>query len=136
MKTSLRNNLKHSYTWSWLCLLWISLLLEPLFMFCVFITNNWVTSSVWEIESTCLFLTDKCNKYQHEFVRYKVMPGSDCKAYCQCTALRTNRDGSIEYYWQRQNCPSGTIWNGNFPTPVCDFSYKWKCANGRYSIEN
>lgn len=75
--------------------------------------------------------SDKCSKYQHDFVRYKAMPGSDCKSFCQCTPLGTNPDGSTEYYWQQQVCPAGTLWNGNFPNPACDHSYKWKCKNGK-----
>lgn len=74
-----------------------------------------------------LFSTDKCSAYEYNFVRYKVKSNSNCKQFCQCAPLTTNTDGSVEYYWQRMDCPSGTLWSDALK--ICDHDYNVKCGS-------
>lgn len=49
------------------------------------------------------------------------MSNTNCKYFCQCAPLRTNSDGSVDYYWQKQPCGAGTLWNTAIN--VCDHAY-------------
>lgn len=77
--------------------------------------------------------TDTCSLQEHVFVRYKVPEGGDCTSFCQCAPLRTNVDGSKDYYWQRMPCPSDTLYDIN--NNVCDHSINVQCTVGKsYSV--
>lgn len=69
---------------------------------------------------------DSCTEYEYNHVRYKVMAGSDCMSFCQCSFKRLNADGSIEYYWQRHECPAGTLWSVALTT--CNHAYMVDCG--------
>ena len=78
-----------------------------------------------------LLNTDSCTQNEHDNIRFKVMLGSQCGSFCQCTTLRTNEDGSVDYYWQKQTCPAGTLFNGIYgPHGICDHTHNVKCFGG------
>ena len=68
---------------------------------------------------------DACNIYEYENIRYKPVNGSECQSFCQCAHLKTNIDGSVEYYWVKHNCPAGTLWDQAILT--CDHASNVKC---------
>jgi len=76
-----------------------------------------------------LIYLDSCNYYQYTFVNYKEKSGSNCASFCQCAPLRTNSDGSIDYYWASHDCPEGTLWSKE--KRICDHSYNVNC--GKYT---
>jgi len=75
---------------------------------------------------------DKCSSKEHTDIRYKLMLGKGCKSFCQCAPLITHGDGYVEYYWQEQPCPPGTLYSGVYGIDgLCDFPYNVKCADSK-----
>ena len=67
-----------------------------------------------------------CSSYEYQYAGYAPLPGSNCSAFCQCAPLRTNADGSVDYYWVRQPCAPGTLWSQSLLT--CDHAANVQCT--------
>ena len=79
-----------------------------------------------------VYVTDSCSPYEYNYLRYKVKSGTDCSKFCQCAPLRTNIDGSVDYYWQEQSCPATTQFDES--TGVCNHEVNVQCNDGTYRV--
>ena len=70
---------------------------------------------------------DSCTSYDYFVTRYKAMPGTGCASFCQCAPLRTNVDGTIDYYWARQDCPATTLFDESIN--VCNHADQVSCGS-------
>ncbi|KAH3857167.1 hypothetical protein DPMN_099767 [Dreissena polymorpha] len=43
-----------------------------------------------------------------DVIRLRLMHGTNCTSFCHCATLATHADGTVTYYWARQNCGPGT----------------------------
>ena len=64
-------------------------------------------------------------------MQYSPLYGVGCTAFCQCAPLRTNTDGSVDYYWVRQPCAPGTLWSQSLLT--CDHAANVQCIGMNFA---
>lgn len=74
-------------------------------------------------------IAEPCSKYEYEDVRYALVRGTDCRAFCQCKTAKTNLDGSVEYVWQKMDCPAKTQWNAVYGPGTCDHEVNVVCEH-------
>lgn len=79
----------------------------------------------------CCVILDSCTSEEYINQVFKPVFGTNCSAFCQCSVRRMNHDGSIDYYWVRQHCPSGLQFNSTIN--VCDWSWNVPC-NGETQL--
>ncbi|KAH3831299.1 hypothetical protein DPMN_104564 [Dreissena polymorpha] len=66
-----------------------------------------------------------CSKYEHDVIRLRLMHGTNCTSFCQCAPLATLADGTVTYYWARQNCGPGTAFDSSIG--VCNHVGAFVC---------
>ncbi|KAH3739325.1 hypothetical protein DPMN_045975 [Dreissena polymorpha] len=69
-----------------------------------------------------------CSKYEHDQIRLRLMHGTNCTSFCHCATLATHVDGTVTYYWVRQNCAPGTKFDSSIG--VCNHAGAFVCEDG------
>ncbi|XP_052228012.1 uncharacterized protein LOC127842512 isoform X9 [Dreissena polymorpha] len=69
-----------------------------------------------------------CSKYEHDVIRLRLMPGTNCNSFCQCATLATHDDATVTYYWVRHNCAPGTKFDSSIG--VCNHAGAFVCEDG------
>lgn len=73
-------------------------------------------------------IADTCTQWEFEHVKYKLMFGTSCHSYCECT-----NNGPNKYYWKKHNCPTGKLCSGIYgPSTVCANSANVQCTDSKY----
>ncbi|XP_053400560.1 sushi, von Willebrand factor type A, EGF and pentraxin domain-containing protein 1-like [Mercenaria mercenaria] len=68
-----------------------------------------------------------CTQHIYENIRLLALKSSKCRSFCHCAHAGTLIDGSVTYKWVERNCPQGTLFDDNLPSPVCNHPYMVWC---------
>ncbi|XP_052228004.1 uncharacterized protein LOC127842512 isoform X4 [Dreissena polymorpha] len=99
--------------------------------------DGWLTTPAPSTQQTPTTPIDKsdgcregaiCSKYEHDVIRLRLMPGTNCNSFCQCATLATHDDATVTYYWVRHNCAPGTKFDSSIG--VCNHAGAFVCKDG------